>query len=67
MITDSSYHNYRNVMFSQASVILFTVGWGVGVCIPLGRHPPHPRRPLLRTVRILLECILVLETFHKYN
>ena len=25
---------------------------------PLGRHPPH-RRPLQRTVRILLECILV--------
>ena len=36
---------------------------------PLGRHPPRqtpplhpppPRRPLQRTVRILLECILVL-------
>ena len=29
---------------------------------PLGRHPPRqtsPRRPLQRTVRILLECILV--------
>ena len=27
---------------------------------PLGRHPtPLPRRPLQRTVRILLECILV--------
>ena len=56
-----------NVMFSQASVILF-----MGACVsqhalgqtPPGRHPPlgrHPPRwPLQRTVRILLECILVL-------
>ena len=31
--------------------------------LPLGRHPPPSRRLLLRTVRILLECILV----HKKN
>ena len=73
-------HFYRpqrscgKVMFSQASVILFT-----GVCVwqtppwadtpppgrqPLGRHlpadtPPPSRRLLQWTVRILLECILV--------
>ena len=27
----------------------------------LGYTPPHPRRPLQRTVRILLECFLVTE------
>ena len=30
---------------------------------PLGRHPP--RQPLQRTVCILLECILVEESFHR--
>ena len=30
---------------------------------PLGRPPPRPRRPLQRTVRILLECILVSHKF----
>ena len=29
----------------------------------LGYTPPHPRRPLQRTVRILLECTLVLSHF----
>ena len=57
------------VMFSRASVILSTGGR----CTPpwadtpspdrqtptLGRHPLPPRRPLQRTLRILLECILV--------
>ena len=33
---------------------------------PLGRPPPSPRRPLQRTVRILLECILVLYVFMLY-
>ena len=71
------------VMFSQASVILFTGGraWqgacmaggmcGRGVCMAGGMHGRghewqgvvHGRRqerwPLQRTVRILLECILV--------
>ena len=86
-------------MFSQASVILSTGGWGCGrhpwadtplSRYPLGRHhpgrytnllgryphadtlhadtpcpvhagihPPLPGRPLQRTVRILLECIIV--------
>ena len=32
---------------------------GEEVYTPLGRHPPPPRRPLQRMVRILLECILV--------
>ena len=31
-------------------------------CTHPGRHPP-PRWPLKRTVRILLECILVMESF----
>ena len=50
------YNYYRpqrscgKVMFSQASVILFTGGGGVG-------QTHHPT--LQRTVRILLECILV--------
>ena len=65
----------RKVMFSQASVILFT-GGGVYPSMHLGRHPPGqtpsrqtppgrqppppPSRQLLQqTVRILLECILV--------
>ena len=43
------------IKFSQVSVILSTRGEGVH---PLGR-PPTPRWPLQRTVRILLECILV--------
>ena len=42
------------IKFSQVSVILSTRG----VYTPLGR-PPTPRWPLQRTVRILLECILV--------
>ena len=50
----------RNVaaarLFSQASVILFT-GGGVSQHA-LGQIPP-PRRRLQRTLRILLECILV--------
>ena len=60
-------------MFSQASVILFTGGvsqHALGQTPPLGiyplpdrhppgRHTPSPRRPLQRTVRILLKCILV--------
>ena len=55
------------VMFSQPSVILFTGGCGRR---PLGRHPhradPTPPRFLLqRTVRILLECILVYAMFFK--
>ena len=41
------------VMFSQASVILFTGG-----CVAEGRAWQE-RRPLQRAVRILLECILV--------
>ena len=28
---------------------------------PQSRHPPQERRPLLQTVRILLECILVID------
>ena len=56
------------VMFSQASVILFTGEgfWQTPQADPQSRHPPcpvhagiHPVRPLQRTVRILLECILV--------
>ena len=64
------------VMFSQASVILSTGGGDVWQTPPPGRHPPPrqtpppgqttpppARRPLQRTVRILMECILVAETF----
>ena len=96
------YNIYRvqrscgKVMFSQASVILFTVGGGHVSQHALIRHPstgqtppprqtlpwadtslpsacwdtptppsacwdtPPPRRPLQRTVRTLLECILVM-------
>ena len=32
----------------------------LGADTPQSRHPPPERRPLLQTVRILLECILVL-------
>ena len=46
------------VMFSQASVILSTVGGG-GVCMAEG-CAWQERRPLQRTVRILVECILVI-------
>ena len=61
-------------MFSQASVILAT--WGVvhpprqippspppRQNPPPGRPPPSPRRPLQRTVRIPLECILAMYYF----
>ena len=45
------------VMFSQAYVILST-GWGADT-------PPFPpRQPLHRTVRILMECILVKSSRH---
>ena len=56
------------VMFLHLSVILSGEGWGSGRhppeqtlpwTDPLGTLPP-PRRPLQRTVRIQLECILVL-------
>ena len=52
------------VMFLQVSVCPHGGG---GVCLSAcwdttsqSRHPPHEIRSLLRTVRILLECILVL-------
>ena len=77
------------VMFSQASVILFTGGACIPACTgqtPPGQTPPppcpvhswihthpcqvhagiHPRRPLQRTVRILLECILVRQCNYLY-
>ena len=49
------------VMLLHLSVILFIAGrctppWGRH---PHGQTPPPPRQPLQRTVRILLECILV--------
>ena len=58
------------VMFLHLSVILSTGGCLADTSradIPLGRNlppradipPPHPRRPLQGTVRILLECILI--------
>ena len=63
-------------MFSQAGLRILSTGEGVsasgsqGDIPPLGQTPPRqtppwtdtpsPRRPLLQTVRILLECILVL-------
>ena len=66
--------SYDKVMFSQASVILFTGGGGHawqegvrgrrgacmvgGMCMAGGRAW-QGRRPLQRTVRILLECIFV--------
>ena len=34
---------------------------------PPGRHPFHPRRPLKWTVRILLECILIIVTTTLFN
>ena len=50
-------------MFLHLSVILFTGREGVvWQTLPPGRHPladTPPRRPLQRTVRILVECILV--------
>ena len=58
--------SYGKVMFSQASVILFTEG---GACMAEGcvwqggmrgrGRAWQERRPLQRTIRILLECILV--------
>ena len=44
------------VMFSQASVILFTGGGGGGPCVLRTRHPLGTHA---RAVRILLECNLV--------
>ena len=38
-------------------------GHPLGRPSPLGRHP-HPRRPLQRRVRIILECILVYNCIH---
>ena len=49
-------------MFLHLSVIMFTGGVCLSACwdsIPRTRYPPGSRRLLLRTVRILLECILV--------
>ena len=61
------YHPQRSwgkVMFLQASVILLTGGRGAfsrGVSAPGGELvETPPGRLLLRTIRILLECILVL-------
>ena len=51
-------------MFSQASVMLSTGGCLAEIPLgihPLGRHPPPGRRLLQWTVRILLECILVID------
>ena len=49
------------VMFSQASVILSTGGvHGKGVACMAEGCAWQERRPLQRTVRILLECILVI-------
>ena len=56
MVITVRNNSCEKVMFSQASVILYK---GEGeVYTPIGRHPP--RWPLQWTVRILLECILVL-------
>ena len=51
-------------MFLQLSVILFTEGSGRHPQPPpLGADNPSPNRQLLqRTIRILLECILVQES-----
>ena len=51
-------------MFSQACVKNSVHARGGGVH-PLGRHPPG-RRLLQRTVRILVECILVEYFFEIY-
>ena len=55
-------HSYGKVMFSQASVILFTGGvfapLHAGIP-PWADTPLSDRRLLLWTVCILLECILV--------
>ena len=54
--------SYSKVMFSQASVILVTWGGG-GSCMAEWCEwrgcAWQERRPLQRTIRILLECILV--------
>ena len=50
-------------MFSQVSVILITGGrvWQIPPWADTPwSDPPHSRRLLQRTVRILLECILVI-------
>ena len=64
-------HLCGTVMFLHLSAILFKGGLAdtppgrnPRVDTPLGR-PPAPRRPLQRTVRILLECILVPIDVHK--
>ena len=51
--------SFEKVMFLQVSVC---PQWGrawQGVCMGGEEHPWQERRPLQRTVRILLECILV--------
>ena len=59
----SRIHCYRpqrscgKVIFLDVSVILSTGGRSA-------RQTPSPRRPLQRTVRILLECILVFKYVH---
>ena len=68
-------------MFSQASVILFTggclpqymLGYTPGQVNPHDRYrtagtpSPSPRRSLQRTVRILLECFLVFQSFNLFT
>ena len=57
------YRNYGKVMFLHVSVILSTRGDQQTVPPRAGRQPP--RRPLQRTARILLECILISSCNHK--
>ena len=63
---NTSEHYYRpqrscgKVMFLHLSVILFTEV-GVSGRQPPVKHTAPPRKPLQWTVRILLECILVIK------
>ena len=53
------------VMFSQPPVCPLGEVYTLLRQNPPGRHHPLPRRPLQRTIRIPLECVLVIYTMVK--
>ena len=75
-VCNCNYRPQGKVMFSEASVCSLSLQRGdpPGQRPPLNRDPPGqrplwtetPRQPLQRSVRILLECILVMDHYLMY-